>query len=373
MRIVFRVDSSGTMGTGHVMRCLTLAQWLKELNATILFICRELKGNIIDVIEKAGFPVVKLPESININSKTYPIATVHPVSGLFGDHSFDWETDADGTRLALFQWQKPVDWIVIDHYAIDYHWEQALQTQAKRIMVIDDLANRIHNCDVLLDQNFVEGYKLRYQELLPEHTVQLLGPKYALLRDEFYSARQTLRLRDGSLKRILVSFGGTDPTNETENAIEGLRSILHLLDTVDIIIGNNHQRKDSVRNLCESLSNVTLHQQVSNIARFMQGADLALGAGGTSTWERCYLGLPALTVIVAENQKPATEYLDAIGAAICLGESPQVTSYDYENILERLQAYPDKLLNMQNVALCLMEESRQARNLIQKTFLQLLD
>ncbi len=305
MLAVIRADASTSIGSGHVMRCLTLAHRLKkEKNAKVVFVMRDLPGNLIDVVEKQGFEVLKLsPANQKYSLNGYGLWLTVPM-----------EVDAQQT-IELLQYYlqehscEVVDRLIVDSYALDEQWEQVLRPYCREIMVIDDLANRKHDCDILQDQNFYLNKDVRYAGLVPERCKMLLGPEYALLREEFYEAKKHLRKRDDTIKNILVFYGGSDLTNETEKAIKAL---VQLHDegynfTADIITGVSNSRREKIKHLCSKNHFFHYYCQVSNMAEFMNKADLMLGAGGSTTWERLYMELPALVTAVADNQVKCCE------------------------------------------------------------------
>lgn len=173
MNIVFRVDASTDIGSGHVMRCLSLAKVLRERGARCFFICREHRGNLIDEIREEGFVVYELP----INSGTIKSSQIY--ENWLGDV---YSADALASISCLDVSSN--DLLIVDHYAIDERWEALVRKYFKKIMVIDDLANRKHNCDYLLDQNLSHSWS-NYVGLLPKKSQTFIGPKFALLRPEF--------------------------------------------------------------------------------------------------------------------------------------------------------------------------------------------
>lgn len=323
MLAVIRADASTSIGSGHVMRCLTLAHRLKkEKNVKVVFVMRDLPGNLIDVVEKQGFEVLKLsPANQKYSLNGYGLWLTVPM-----------EVDAQQTIDLLQHYLQEhscevVDRQIVDSYALDEQWEQVLRPYCREIMVIDDLANRKHDCDILLDQNFYLNKDVRYVGLVPEHCKMLLGPEHALLRDEFYEVKKHLRKRDGNIKNILVFYGGSDLTNETEKAIKAL---VQLHDegysfTADIITGLSNSRGGKIEKICSKYHFLHYYCQVSNMAEFMNKADLMLGAGGSTTWERLYMELPALVTAVAENQIQGCEDCSQAGLIDYLGESEKVT------------------------------------------------
>ncbi|MGI2296569.1 UDP-2,4-diacetamido-2,4,6-trideoxy-beta-L-altropyranose hydrolase [Paenibacillus sp. GXUN7292] len=337
MKIAIRVDSATMMGSGHVMRCLTLAERLRKAGAEVVFVCRNLLGNIAEVIEERGFEVhIILPSS-------YPETdTVDEFLNILKLHS---EPDLENTREVLGHYGK-FDWIIVDHYALDKRWESGVRSFTKKIFVIDDLANRIHDCDLLLDQNFYDNPSDRYKGLIPQQCNVLLGPEYLLLREEFQTVIKKAYIRNGQVKRILVFFGGSDPTRETEKTIVAIKKLNRPDIFFDIVVGNSNLHKDKIHKLCTELPNTQYYCQITNMAELMNKADLAIGAGGSTTWERCFLGLPALIIILAENQRQGIEQLATTGAVINLGYHNEITSdlllEKIKNTIER----PDMLRSM---------------------------
>ncbi|WMT18326.1 UDP-2,4-diacetamido-2,4,6-trideoxy-beta-L-altropyranose hydrolase [Parageobacillus toebii] len=333
MNVVFRVDSSSDIGTGHVMRCLTLAKQLKQKDANISFICREHQGDLINFIKDNGFTVYNLPK-IMISEKDN--------NAIFKWYQENWKQDVCETQHLLEKHIHSVDFFIVDHYGLDEKWESQLKPFTKKLMVIDDLANRKHVCDVLLDQNWYLNYEERYKDLVSSECRQLLGPNYVLLRDEFIEAFHQKRARSGKIHNILVFFGGTDPTNETIKTLNAL-VLLENNIKVNVVVGASNKRKDEIRKFCSQHSNFFFHCQVSNMAELMNEADVAIGAGGTTTWERCYLGLPSITIIVADNQAELTDAVSQFGATINLGFSYNVTSNQIVETVNDLIKHPKKV------------------------------
>jgi UDP-2,4-diacetamido-2,4,6-trideoxy-beta-L-altropyranose hydrolase len=289
--VAFRVDASVEIGTGHFVRCLTLADKLAERGAKTRFICRHLPSHLHDLLI-TGRHELKL-----ISSPTLQV--------LGGDlpHS-KWlettqESDAQDTveMLSDEKW----DWLVVDHYALDARWESKVRQVARGLAVIDDLADRTHDCDVLLDQNFYNDQDKRYDGKVPAECQMLLGPQYALLRDEFSKIRETTRERSGAVRRLLIFFGGVDIGNLTAQAIEAISSIENPDWNVDVVIGAQHPNRDQIQVECER-HHFTCYVQTNRMADLMASADLSIGAGGSATWERCCLGLPTLAVCAVHNQ-----------------------------------------------------------------------
>lgn len=335
MKIAFRVDSSLQIGSGHVMRCLTLAEALRERGAETHFMCRELIGHLGGLIEAQGFGVCLLPAP---DSGQKSLDWSAHASWL----QVHWQQDANDTTEAM-QKIGPVDWLVVDHYALDMNWETMLLVTAAKVMAIDDLADRPHACSLLLDQNFYADMPSRYEGLLPQACTQLLGPRYALLRSEFGTERQRLRERDGSVKQLFVFLGGSDTSNQTEIVLSAIQRLNRNDIIVDVVVGEMNPRREAIKSLCSQLPNVNYHCQVSNVAALMATADLAVTAGGSTTWERCCLGLPSLVVSTADNQLKLCAFGAEKGLFHLLGRSGQLSVDDYFTALMIFTSTPENL------------------------------
>lgn len=336
-KVFFRVDATYQMGTGHVMRCLTLAYDLQKNGVSVIFISRSMDCAIAQMIKGKKIELRMLPctEPLDIESVT-------EYSGWLGVSQ---QIDAEQTVLSLKDYNN-TDFLVVDHYAIDYRWEQVVANRVQKLVVIDDLANRIHHCDLLIDQNYYRDPQQRYLGLLPSNCVQFIGPQYVLLRSEFRKVRRKMKIRDGSVSRILVFFGGTDPTGETEKTLKALAQIVVKEIQVEVVVGASNPNKERIKIICNSNFNFHFHCQISNMAELMNEADLAIGAGGSTTWERCYLGLPSLTVVVARNQLQLTEEISSLGVTDYLGWYQDVSVEDYLYAIEKAQCNPNKLIDM---------------------------
>jgi UDP-2,4-diacetamido-2,4,6-trideoxy-beta-L-altropyranose hydrolase len=347
MNVVIRTDASLEIGTGHVMRCLTLADMLREEGATVSFVCREHPGHLCDLVEQKGFRVHRLPQ---VKTAASP-----------DDHEYArWlvvsqQQDADDTKTVLCRENTRPSWLIVDHYALDEEWEGTMRPYADHIMVIDDLANRPHDCDLLLDQNYFENAADRYAGLLPADCRTLLGPQYALLRREFREARREMAERNGEVKHVMIFFGGADATNETVKALQAWRSLKRWDITVDVVVGITNLHGAEIEAIVHDLPNMAVHRRVENMAELMSRADLAIGAGGTTTWERCCMGLPTLLVAVAENQVPISKAVQKAGAGKYLGTVDEVTLEHLTAELQNIINSPDSMQLMGQCAAALVD------------------
>lgn len=335
MRVAFRADASSLIGTGHVMRCLTLADELAVRGAQTLFISRSLPGHLAELIRGRGHECALLPAPAPDSAA--PVAPPLHAHWL----SVPVAQDAAETEQALRE--KKWDWLVVDHYALDAAWERLLRQGERKLLVIDDLADRPHDCDLLLDTNLQDSAE-RYRELLPPACGQLLGPRYALLRPQFAAARARLRSRDGSVQRLLIYYGGVDPSNLTGMTLEAVAQAGGAL-AVDVVLAKNlepSQRHQLVRR-CAELSQVSIHTDVSDMAALMTQADLAFGAAGVTTWERAAMGLPAIIVTVAQNQNVVAAGTERAGLVTWVGDVSTITADKLAQALRRALSAPQLL------------------------------
>jgi UDP-2,4-diacetamido-2,4,6-trideoxy-beta-L-altropyranose hydrolase len=310
MNVAFRVDASLEVGIGHVMRCLTLADILSAQGEQVSFICREHPGHLILLIEQKGYFVCRLEqEQYSVSSQLVDLAL--PVLAHAKWLGASQREDAQQCQEFLAQF-KP-DWLIVDHYAIDYRWQQILQADYKQLMVIDDLADRVHQCALLLDQSY--GRKVEdYLSFVPKECTLLVGSEYALLRPEFAQWRSASIARRivPEFKKLLITMGGVDADNVTGQVLEALQQCLLPKDlTITVVMGVTAPHLDAVKQLAANLPIATqLKVNVQNIAELMTESDLAIGAAGATTWERCCLGLPTVAIVLAENQGMIAEQLE---------------------------------------------------------------
>jgi UDP-2,4-diacetamido-2,4,6-trideoxy-beta-L-altropyranose hydrolase len=320
LRIAFRVDASIEIGTGHVMRCLTLAAALRERGANCVFLCRPHEGNLLDFIAEQGFRALALPQLEATREDAQNDDPSH--AAWLGAN---WAEDARDSLSALANHTggAAVDWLVVDHYALDARWEKALRPACKRLMVIDDLADRPHDCDLLLDQSLGRE-AADYAGLLSPAATTLLGPRYALLRPEFALLRgkSLARRAEPKLERLLVTLGGVDKDNVTTRVLDALdASTLPETVRVTVVMGPRAPWLDAVRSRAARMRHPTeVLVGVRDMARLMAQSDLAIGAGGSTTWERCALGVPSILLVAAENQKDIAKYMHQSGAAVSVGD-----------------------------------------------------
>lgn len=314
MQVAFRVDASSGMGIGHAMRCLSLADALRAEGAECRFVCREHPGHIGEHVRSRGHEVRMLPAPAPGRRAA---AASPPHASWLGA---GWEQDAQQTVDAIRD--ESWDWLVVDHYGVDERWEHALRGSAGRILAIDDLADRRHDCDLLLDQNL--GRDATDYDGLVADARKLIGPGYALLRPQFAGLRaSSLERRRGTaeIRNILVSLGGADPANVTAGVLSTLAACDLAAGCRIMVVSSArspwleplHSMADAMPFACAILADV------ENMAELMAASDMMIGAAGSTSWERCCLGVPGISIVIADNQRDVAAALQSAGATEVLG------------------------------------------------------
>jgi UDP-2,4-diacetamido-2,4,6-trideoxy-beta-L-altropyranose hydrolase len=310
MNIVIRVDSSLKIGAGHVMRCLTLANSLKQENNNVQFICGDHSGNLIGKIQKQGYfvHILKL-------KKHSILEEGHNL--YYANWLGDTQNNDAKKCLDILKNIRP-DWLIVDHYGIDKVWQLQLKDMYTKLMVIDDLADREHYCDLLLDQTFGRE-ALDYKPFVRSDCELLLGPRYAILRPEFnkwrkYSLKRRINCKP---RNLLIAMGGIDSDNIIGKILESLReyNLIKKLK-ITLIVGIEAPHLKNIKKLANSMSsNIDVRVDVHNMAEIMANSDIAIGAAGATTWERCCLGLPSILVVLEKNQEEIASYMSLEGLA----------------------------------------------------------
>ena len=307
MRVLIRADASPTIGSGHIARCLTLARVLRKQGSHVAFACRQLPGHRLDALSAEGFETFALPEFYPGEDPQQAIESMLP-----------WQADIDALDL-LLEDHAEFDWIIVDHYGLDHHWQTASRRWAPRIAAVDDLATRRYSVDLLLNQN-LSGLRDNYTPLLPEGCRTLLGPRYAMLREEFDCPAIDIK---PEARRVLVNFGGFDAAMQTHHAMLALADFTEL--EVDFVAGVDNPAWAQMQTLAQTRPNWRLHSFVSDFHQRMTEADLFIGAGGGTSWERAALGLPTICIAVSNNQQVNGEVMAAAGAHVFMGAREQVS------------------------------------------------
>ena len=321
MLIVFRVDASLQIGTGHVMRCLALADVLRGQGADCQFICREHAGHLAAQIRRRGYATHALRAPVEGGTPGIPSSDAPQLA-----HA-QWlgtTQQQDAVECAPILAELHPDWLIVDHYALDTRWETALRPHYRKLMAVDDLADRRHQCDLLLDQTFGRTVE-DYRPWVPATCTVLCGSNFALLRPEFADLRAySLRRRaKPQLKHLLISMGGVDKDNSTAQVMKALElSDLPADCRISVVMGATAPWLADVRRQAVRMPwPVEVRVNVVDMAHLMADSDLAIGAAGSTAWERCCLGLPSIMRVLADNQRFIAEQLHEAGAAMVLDQA----------------------------------------------------
>ena len=327
------VDSSDKIGSGHLTRCITLAEELKNRGAEILFITRNLRANYNNLIDRKRFNLIELNNNLENNNveNNKSVQLVKQENEYLNWLEVDLKADAIQTIEAIKLMNK-IDLLIIDHYAIDSSWEKKLNLYCKKIIVIDDLANRSHMCDLLIDQNLFKNYK-RYINKINKSTELLLGPKYSLIKNDYKKIRSQVHPRK-KIKRIFIYISGADRTKLTYKVLKAFIELKFSEFEFDIVV--NPYIYDEITKLIarsQEKLDIRIHKNLPNLSRLMLQADLAIGACGTTSWERCCMGLPSVVFTVAENQIGIANELHNQKYVKWIGDSRDLS---YEEIKSRI-------------------------------------
>lgn len=304
MKVAIRADASETIGTGHLMRCLTLADGLRHKGAQTRFLCRSLPEHLIGVLEGRGHGLQQVTASEH--------------DSLFRAHLSN----------------EPCDWLIIDHYDLDAEWERSVRPFTKGIMVIDDLANRSHDCNILLDQNYRVTDDHRYAGMVPQSCLLRMGPKYALLQSDYAQLHQEVKRRE-SVNRLLIYFGGADGEDLTGRSLRAALSLELPSLEIDVVLSSGSPNSEKNIELARRHENVHCHHGLPSLAPLIAKADLSIGAMGATSWERLCLGLPTIGVTLADNQVEIANALHQQKLVIWLGDKGDVRESDLADCLRQ--------------------------------------
>lgn len=332
LKVIIRADASLLIGKGHIMRCLTLADKIKahQCDAEITFMTTPHFGHLDTLIVEKGYNVISLPS---------------PATKLEKNNTSSWLgcTQEEDASACLSNIKTPYDILIVDHYAIDIVWHKLMRNCCEKIMVIDDLANRHYDCDILLDQTLSRN-PIDYKSLTPITCLTITGSKYTLLRPEFATTRSKAKQKRKQLKylpsnfHVLISLGGFDEDNISQMFINALKS-LHIEGatfTATLVLSSQSEHLVSIKHAINALPWLTLNLDCSTMSAQMLKADIAIGASGATAWERCCLGLPTLSIETASNQQLVSASLAQRGAIINIGDSQFITQDKIINALNNL-------------------------------------
>jgi UDP-2,4-diacetamido-2,4,6-trideoxy-beta-L-altropyranose hydrolase len=323
------------------MRCSVLAKHLQGFGAKILFVCRTMPGDLCNYLEEQHFSVYRLPSTS---------ASCPKINGTH--HNSPWSVplsqEIRESEIALRN-SGPFDWLVVDHYDLDEKWEEVMTYFAKHIFVIDDLASKPHRCDILLNHAYLPGLYEKYNSLGVSGTKLLLGPDYFILNPTFHNIE--LADRDGHIGRIFVFYGGADVTNETTKVVDAITNMHQCDFHVDVVISNQNPYKLEISKRISSLPNFTLHVQLPSLAELMHKSDISFGAGGGTTYERMFLGLPSIVTTIAENQVAVIRRMHEEKLVYWLGDADKVESTELLRAINQALENPERLREQSRMAM----------------------
>lgn len=341
-----RADAGPDIGSGHVMRCLSLAQALNAVSWRVFLISKALPDGLRELWMQAGRGLIDLPSNTQVGSKQDAQLTARHLVGM----------DAQA--------------LIVDHYGLDADWEQAANPEGRAALAIDDPPLRAHSTDWLLNQNLVEDTS----SARADGTGLLQGPRYALLRPEFAMYRGRHKRQFGPVRRVLISLGGFDPKGYTWTVVQRCEALLGASVILDVVVGPDNPDQAALQAWASEQEHRLLTVQAQDMAARMMAADLAVGAGGSSAWERCCLGLPTVCVVLADNQRVPVQLGQRAGVLCdggdlrtangldCLVEASQALKND-AGARERMSHAALKLVDGQGagrVAACLNRHHRSS-------------
>jgi UDP-2,4-diacetamido-2,4,6-trideoxy-beta-L-altropyranose hydrolase len=342
LKFSFRVDASYKIGSGHIIRCLNLAVALQELGHEVIFICRNLEGNMNSFLKAKGFKVFVLKKPINNDDDNDRTRTENWLE-------VPQKNDAIETYNHISEF-KP-DWMIIDHYAIDDEWIDHIRNNITNIAVIDDLFNRKISANLYINSG---------GQLLPLESeminiidckYKLLGPKYTLLNESFRKARKFAlfeRKKRTKVENILVYMGGYDQSNSNLVALKSILKSKYSKANINIVSGFNKKQNKILKEFINFRENIKIHFQTKKMHRLISKADIAITSCGMITWEKACLGLPSLAITTAENQLQNAKFMNEIGAHKFIGNAKNISE---DKILFELNSLGRKdLEKMSNLA-----------------------
>ena len=298
MNFFIRCDGSYKIGSGHIARCLNLAKVLIKNKHTVYFISNEINKNFKNFILKNKIKLIFLKKS------------------------FNQVEDAKKTITKIKKFYKDKDWVIVDNYKLGFLWEKKVNHYCKKIFVIDDLENKKHQCSLFLNQNLFKK-KINMNNFLKKKPKLLIGPKYALLDENFNKLRRKIKLRK-KIKNIMLFFGASDKKNMTDKCTNILLDIIPKNVKLNLVIGGTNENRKKINENYHHNKKINIYFNLPNLAKIMKKADVFIGSGGVTTWERCCLRLPSIVISTAKNQESHSRYLSDKNAIKYLGNQKKL-------------------------------------------------
>ena len=306
MNFFFKVNAGPNIGIGHLQRCINLAEGLKSKKNNIIFLINISSKDYIKKIKKKNFKV-KVFKSNNfllINAKK-----------IFSN--------------------KLYNFLIIDDYSVNYRWESKIYNYVNKILVIDDFVDKNHYCDIYLNQNVINRKDIIYIKNKFSKQKCLLGPKYALL-DKNYNFFYKKKIEKLNLKRVLVSFGGSDKENFTNLVLESLSKKKYLDLKIDVVLGKDYRYKNELKKKYKLNNNINIIRNLPSLAEKLHKANLSIGGGGSTSWERLCLSKPAVVFCISKNQKRIISDLKKKNMIIYGGNLINFGSKKFENLIDKI-------------------------------------
>ena len=311
MNFFIRCDSSYNIGSGHMMRCLNLAKLLIKKKNKVFLISNNIERSLFKFIRKKKINI------IFIKKKTNQIE------------------DAKETIKGIKKFYQINDWIIVDSYKLKKDWENKIKNYFCKLLVINDLKNIKHNCDIYLNQSILSN-KIVLKKFFGKNTKILIGPKYSLLDQNFQKLRNKSIIRS-EVKNILIFFGASDKNNLTKIYTDILLKKINQNIKLNIVIGTLNKNKKNLYKYYNNEDRIRFFYNLKNLAKIMTKSDLYVGSGGTTTWERCCLKLPSIVISTANNQETHSKYLSRINAIKYLGKHSKLSKNKFKKEFERIQ------------------------------------
>jgi UDP-2,4-diacetamido-2,4,6-trideoxy-beta-L-altropyranose hydrolase len=308
-QLVIRADAGTAIGSGHIMRSLAIAQAWQAMGGTARFVCHDLPSTLSERLVEED-------------------VLVEPVTADSGSAD-------DAQHLLATANKHCAAAVVVDGYHFGQRYQDIIAEYSGTTLTIDDYGHLSdYRTSIVLNQN--AGASEALYRSRSNHTRLLLGPQFALVRRELHTASGRDRRRDGTVKTILVTLGGSDPDNVTETVIRALQRLGEQDFRFRIIVGGLNDQLERLSALVKDDARFEFLCDVRDMASQYTWADLAIAAGGSSNWEMCCFGLPRLILVIAENQQSVASELARAGAAFNLGDASSVTVEQLANELQQL-------------------------------------